>query len=70
MTNWELLDKKIEESGLRRGFIYERLGISRSAWSQKRNGRADFSASQIQALCEILHITKLSEKERIFFANL
>ena len=69
MTNWELLDKKIEESGLRRAFIYERLGITRSAWSHKRSGRTDFTASQIQTLCEVLHITRLSEKEQIFFAR-
>ena len=70
MTNWELLDRKIEESGLRRAFIYESLGITRSAWSHKRHGRTEFTAAQIQTLCEILHITRLSEKEHIFFAKL
>lgn len=69
MTNWELLDKKIEESGLRRAFIYEKLGITRSAWAHKRSGKSDFTAAQIQTLCETLHITRLSEKEQIFFAR-
>lgn len=69
MTDWDMLEKRIEESGLRRAFIYDSLGITRSAWSHKRSGRTDFTASQIQTLCKILHITRLSEKEQIFFAD-
>lgn len=70
MTDWDLLEQKIEESGLKRSFIYEKLGISRYAWSKRRSRNSDFTASEILTLCEILHITKLSEREQIFFAKL
>lgn len=69
MTDWDLLEQKIEESGLKRSFIYEKLGISRYAWSKRRSKSSDFTASEILTLCEILHITKLSEREQIFFAK-
>ena len=70
MTNWELLEKKIDESGLRRAFIYEKVGISRSGWNHKKKTQGDFSTVQISALCDVLRITRLSEKEQIFFAKM
>lgn len=69
MTNWELLEKKIDESGLRRSFVYESVGITRSGWSHKRKIHGDFTQTQIKALCDVLRITRLSEKEQIFFAK-
>lgn len=69
MTDWELLEKKIDESGLRRSFVYERVGITRSGWNHKKKSKGDFSPTQILRLCEVLHITKLSEREQIFFAK-
>lgn len=70
MTNWELLEQKISESGLRRAFIYEKVGISRSGWNHKKKTKGDFSTVQISALCDVLRITRLSEKEQIFFAKM
>ena len=70
MTNWELLEKKIAESGLRRMYIYKEVGITRAGWSYKKKKNIDFSVSQISALCDVLQIKKLSEKERIFFAKM
>lgn len=69
MTDWKLLEQKIDESGLKRSFIYEKLGISRYAWSKRKSNDIDFKAGEIMTLCEILHITKLSEREQIFFAK-
>ena len=70
MTNWELLERKINESGLRRAFIYEKVGISRSGWNHKKKTKGNFSTTQITALCDVLRIKKLSEKEEIFFAKM
>lgn len=69
MVDWKLLEQKIEDSGLRRAYVYQSVGITRSGWCHKKNGNGDFSAKQIVALCDVLHITKLSEKEQIFFAK-
>lgn len=70
MTDVELLNKKIEESGLKNEAIVARLGISRTSWYYKRHNKTPLTAKEIGALCEILHITSLREKERIFFANM
>lgn len=67
MTDIETLKGKIDESGLRTRFIYERLGISKAAWYNKLNGKSQFNVTEIQILCELLGITSLREKEHIFF---
>lgn len=70
MTNTELLKEKVENSGLRTGFIADKLGISRAGWYRKLKGESPFTAEQIQIMCDILHITSLREKEDIFFASM
>lgn len=69
MTDVALLKKKIAESGMKQTAIYQRLGISKTMWFYKLNGRYPFTAEQIQVLCDVLRITSLREKERIFFAS-
>lgn len=68
MTNTELLYEKIKTSGLKLGFIAEKLDISYGWLKKKIEGEIAFKAYEIQILCEILNITDLEEKERIFFA--
>ena len=68
MTNTYLLSKKIKDSGLKRGFIAEKLGISYDWLKKKIDNEVAFKAIEIQILCDLLGITDLHEKERIFFA--
>ena len=69
MTNTELLNKKIEASGYKRNYIAKAIGLN-SAYglSKKINNETEFKATEINALCELLKIDSLEEKERIFFA--
>ena len=69
MTNGELLKLKIKESGLKLGFIVKKLNTSYAWFNKKLENEKDFNAAEIQMLCEILGITDLAEKERIFFAS-
>jgi len=69
MVNTEVLNKRIADSGLKRNYIADQLGISRYAFYLKTNGRNDFTTSEVKALCNVLGITKLTEKEDIFFAD-
>lgn len=69
MTNSELLKLKIKESGLKLGFIVEKLNTSYAWFNKKLENKKDFNAAEIQMLCEILGITDLAEKDRIFFAQ-
>lgn len=69
MTNTKLLNEKIAESGLKLSFIADQMGISRSALWKKINNKSPFNQYEIEKLCKILKITKLSEKNDIFFAQ-
>lgn len=69
MTNTKLLEELIRESGLRLGFIAEKLGISRQALYKKIKGLVSFNQNEIKMLCELLHITKWSVIKAVFFAE-
>ena len=68
MTNTKLLRQKIKDSGLRMGYIVEKLDTSYGWLDKKIEGTVPFKAWEIHVLCEILGITDLQEKEDIFFA--
>ena len=69
MTDTIALKKKIAEAGLKQGYIAEKLGLTSYGLAKKINNETEFKATEIQAMCDILHITSLKEKESIFFKN-
>jgi DNA transposition AAA+ family ATPase len=69
MTNTEKLNKYIEASGLKKSYIAKVLGVVDSTLARKINNAQDFKASEIEALCRLLNIESLEEKEAIFFAQ-
>lgn len=69
MTNTKLLADKIRESGLKKGYLAEKCGLSRAGFRNCELNKADFTASHISILCKELGITSLQEKETIFFAK-
>lgn len=70
MTNTELLQEKINTSGLKVGFIADYVGISRQLLWKKVNNKTPFNQYEIEKMCEVLRITSLKEKEAIFFAKM
>ena len=69
MTDSALLQKKIKEKGVKLGFLVKKLNTSYHWLNKKINNEKDFTASEIDILCEVLGITDLKEKDRIFFAK-
>ena len=69
MTNTKLLEDYIEKSGLKRTYIAESLGISRSALWKKINNESPFDQYQIEKLCDLLGIRTLKERNAVFFAK-
>lgn len=69
MTNTDLLNKKIMESGLKKNFIAEQLGLTSYGLKLKTDNVNEFKASEISALCDLLNIKTAKEKESIFFAD-
>ena len=70
MTNTELLEQKIKESGKKVSYLAEKVGLSRSGFRNCVINKAEWKASQIDTLCAELNITDMREVKRIFFAKL
>ncbi|MGL6198688.1 MAG: hypothetical protein ACRC3H_07105 [Lachnospiraceae bacterium] len=69
MTDTERLRNLISESGLKYTYIAEKLGITRYALMNKINNISEFKSGEIAAMCDVLRVKSLTEKERIFFAK-
>ena len=69
MTNTEMLERSIAESGYKKSYIAKVIGIVPETLGRKIRNESEFTASEIAALCELLGITSLKEKECIFFAT-
>lgn len=68
MTNIEMLDKAIKNSGVSITFLADKCGISRTALYTKLQGGVEFKQSEIAAITEALHLTVV-ERDTIFFAE-
>jgi DNA-binding Xre family transcriptional regulator len=68
MTNTSLLEKYIKDSGYKRGYLAEALGLSRQQFSRKCHNKSEFKASEIEKLCSLLNIDT-EDRMAIFFAN-
>lgn len=68
MTNSELLRQVIDDSGLKRYYLANQLGLTYPGLLKKINNESEFKASEITAICEILGINN-SLREKIFFAG-
>lgn len=66
MTNTKLLLQKIDDSGLKLYFIAMRLGMTRQGLYKKIQDGSEFKPSQINVLCELLHIIDSDERRQIF----
>ena len=68
MTNTELLERKIKESGKKKVYLARKIGLTYAGFRNCCLNKAEFKASQIKILCEELNITSLDEQKNIFFA--
>lgn len=68
MTDYELLQKKIDDSGMTMVAIAEKTGILKATLYNRLHKIGEFSAREIVALTAVLHLTK-SERDRIFLGQ-
>ncbi len=68
MVNFELLNKKIKNSGMTVVAVAEKSGILRATLYNKLNGSSDFKASEILKLSSALGLS-VDERNNIFFAQ-
>ena len=69
MTNTKAVKALIKSKGIKLVFLAKELGISDNALYMKLDNRTEFRTGEVAKLCEILGITSLKEKERLFFAK-
>lgn len=69
MTNTGLLEERIIKSGKKKKYLAEKVGLSYAGFRNCVINKAEFTASQIDILCEELGITSLEERFAIFFAK-
>lgn len=67
MTDTILLQKKIKDSGLTKAKICEVLGMTYATFRGRVNNESDFTAPEISALENLLHLSK-EDIDCIFFA--
>lgn len=70
MNNTVLLEEKIRKSGKKKRYLADKIGLTYQGFRNCITNKAEFKASQIEVLCEELHITSLKERQDIFFARL
>jgi hypothetical protein len=68
MTNTELLEQKIKESGKKVTFLAEKVGLSYAGFRNCVTNKSEFKATHIDILCKELGID-LKEMRSIFFAK-
>lgn len=68
VTDTVKLEKAIADSGLKKARIAAELKVTYQTLKRKINNEVPFNASEISKMCDLLRISKLSEKEAIFFA--
>lgn len=67
MTNTNALRELIEKKGMKMKYVAEYLGLSAYGFQLKVENRQEFKTSEVAALCDLLSIHSLEEKESIFF---
>ncbi len=67
MTNTVRLNELIKKSGLKKGWIADRLNLSSYGFRRKLWNKSQFKAGEIKVLCELLGIASLEEISGIFF---
>ena len=66
MVNTEGLITAIRESGLKFGFIAEKVGCSENSLRNKIYGRTEFTVHEADRFCEVVGITSLRRKQSLF----
>lgn len=68
MTNRDLLNEVISDSGMTITSISKKLGITREGLYKKINNETEFKASEIVSMQRILHLSN-ETRDKIFFAE-
>lgn len=68
MVDTQHLESLIRTSGKKKTYLANVLGCSRQYLHKKITNQAPFTLDEANLLCSELNITRLTDKEKIFFA--
>lgn len=66
MGNPQYLEKVINNSGKKKGYLAERIGVTRQTFTKKCKDPSSFTNLQVSILCDELSITRLTDRVKIF----
>ena len=66
MVDVELLEKTIQNRGLKKMYIAEQIGVDRSTFWQKMTRKAQFTIDEVEKITNVLSLSK-KERDDIFF---
>ena len=69
LTDSDALKKLIKSRGLKLKYVADYLGLTSYGFALKLNNKQEFKTSEVAALCELLEIKSLKEKEVLFLLN-
>lgn len=67
MVDKNLLDLLISKSGKKKGYLAQKLNLSRTSFHSKCSNKTDFTVAEASILSDELNITDANEKVAIFF---
>lgn len=67
--NLTLLSEKIEQSGMKKKAVAEKMKLTPAGLANKLNGKRDFSATEIKGIASAINLTG-DEILSIFFADI
>ena len=68
MVNTQMLEDLIKESGKKKSYLADKLGLSIQSFRLKCSNKSVFNTNEVAVLCSELGITRLTDKEKIFFS--
>lgn len=69
MVNTQYLEKFITESGKKKQYLADKMGISRQAFAKKLNNEIPFKLTEYNILCSELSITSIEDRDKCFFTK-
>lgn len=69
MTNTEVLEERIQQSGKKKCYLADCCGLTAQAFWMKCQGKTSFTGPEIKVLCKELNIDSKEEMDLIFFAD-
>lgn len=67
MVDTQMLEELIADTGIKKTYLARQIGISVQNLRLKIQNKSDFKSNEVAILCRELGITRLTDKEKIFF---